>query len=236
MRTVVSVSVLWSVLLALLLPGTALAELRNASIPLTPVTSAAGSDLCHLSVGYATGRDITTYGPSMGCQWGKRSAFLLDWSIAPGHSDLEEEEVKFGVAAHLAMGLKVSVLQIPLGDSASIGWSLQGKAIGGTSVFESHGWGYEYGGTLGTALSVVHPLPRDYSLGWGAYLDWWALAGDLNGDVASGDFDKGLVDLGLSLAVSRKGKPTSLFGTWGALMHASESSTAVSWVSLGVRF
>ena len=223
-------------LICVMLPSQLLAELRNGSVPLCPVTSAARTNLCHFSIGYTSTRDTTSYGPTMGCQWGSRTAFLLDWAIAPGHAEAEYEEVKFGGLAHLALGMKVNLLQIPLGASTEVSWSLQWKAIGGGSVFEKYEMGFEYGGALGTALGLTHPVLWGYSLSWGGSLEWLALGGDLRGDLASTSLDKELLGLGLTLAVNRQDKPTSLFGTWGALMRTSNKSTPVSWVSLGVRF
>jgi hypothetical protein len=216
-------------------PCPALAALRNPYLPVVPALPPVGQDRCHFSFAYGMGSDITSYGPAMGCQWGRGPAFLLDWALAPADLKDGDEAPRLGGLGHLALGLKVDLLAPPPPSGLAMGWSIQAKALGSAAAFEGRQFAPQFGGQVGTLFSLSHPLVWGASLSWGAFTDLVLLGGDLNSQVPSAT-SLDLVDVGLSLAFNRQGRPSSLLGTVGAVLDASEGTWIASWMSLGVLF
>ena len=222
----------------LTLSGAALAEFRNGTFPVTGQVAARRGSLCQFSIAYSSGESLTTYGPAFGCQWGDGLAFTLDASVAPGHhtdSDEGDENISFGITGHLGLGMAGSLLDIRSDSGFGFGWSLNGKVLGGISYVGSPGLGMELGGAFGTSFEFSHPIPflNRYLLVWGPYVQYMVLMGDMAGGTSFSP-DASLVNLGVSLALERGGKPSALFGTYGAVVGGRD--LRVSWFSVGVRF
>jgi len=230
----------WTLALSLLgaLTPMARAESQSVLFPLVPVVSAFGDeDYCHFSFGYASSGPFSSYGPMMGCQWGSRVAFLLDWGLTPAHATSADvpEETRFGVAAHLSLGMKVTALEQSLAGSFELGWSFFFKGLGGGDYVEEFGWGYQYGGSTGTSLGLAHDLLDSFSLEWTIPLAFVFAQGDMLHASTDG-WATDWVHTGLSLTARKKGSESAAFVAYGALIDTSESEAVSQWFGMGVLF
>lgn len=176
-------------LLVISLPREGNAEINNAYLAPVPTSAPNRSrNTFHVSMPYESGKDLTHYGLFMGCQWGKRTAFLLDWGIAPGDLSVKDESTGeksryYGFGGHFGMGLRFVLIGDKHSDITTgrdnFGLALTAKAFASGGLWNEN-LGIQGGGAVGATADFAWSPFKKFDVNWLAFAEYNGLYGDLS--------------------------------------------------------